>query len=353
MEKKTVVVLFGGQSSEHEVSCVSAKTIMDNIDTDAYKILPVGITKEGQWLLYEGALSEIKADEWVNQSKPAYILPDATKKALMVIEEGKHQFIPIDVVFPVLHGMFGEDGTVQGLLEMARIPYVGCGVLSSSIAMDKVYTKAIVDRLNIRQAKSVSVYKEELFDRDKVVAKVLEELEFPVFIKPANAGSSVGVTKAKSKMELIDGLEAAIKFDRKLIVEETIVGRELECAVLGGHMVKASGVGEIIAAEEFYSYDAKYNNTDSKTVLSPELPEGTENKIRDYAVDIFKALDGYGLARVDFFLEENTDEIVFNEINTMPGFTSISMYPMLWENKGMPKAQLIDRLIQLAFKRFS
>lgn len=348
--KKTVAVLFGGQSSEHEVSCKSAMTIAGNIDKDLYNIILIGITKEGNWL-HVNSLEDIKSGVWKDGHEKAVISPNAVDKGVYFIKGDAIKIQTIDVVFPALHGLCGEDGTVQGVLELAKIPYVGCGVLASSIAMDKLYTKVIVDKLGIKQAKYVSILKSELKDMDASVKKVEASLSYPVFIKPSNAGSSRGVSKANNAEELVEGLNEAIKHDRKILVEETIVGRELECAVLGGEDCRSSGVGEILAASEFYDYDAKYNNTESKTVVSPELPEGVEAKIRKASVDIFKALDCYGLSRVDFFLTKDTNEVVFNEINTLPGFTEISMYPMLWEAKGIGKPQLIEKLIQSAFAR--
>jgi len=349
--KKTVVVLFGGQSSEHDVSLVSAKNVISNIDTNKYFVLTVGITKEGKWMLYNGPLNHIENGTWEKLSTPAFISPDATKKSLIKIVGDKYKAIPIDVVFPVLHGLYGEDGTVQGLLEMARIPYVGCGVLASSVSMDKVFTKIIVEKQNIDQASYVVVYKEELDEIDKAVSKVEEGLSYPCFIKPSNAGSSVGITKAHNREELIEGLKIAAKHDRKILVEETIIGREVECAVLGNRDVKASLVGEIIPAAEFYDYDAKYNNSESKTIINADLPKEIVEEIRDKAIRIFKAVDGSGLSRVDFFVEKGTNRVVFNEINTMPGFTSISMYPMLWENMGLSKQELVHKLIELALEK--
>jgi D-alanine-D-alanine ligase len=260
----------------------------------------------------------------------------------------------VDVVFPALHGLYGEDGTVQGILELAGIPYVGCGVVASAVSMDKLFTKIIVDSLkNIRQAKYVALRRCELKDMDAAVAKVEESLPYPVFIKPSNAGSSKGVSKASDREQLVEGLREAALHDEKILVEETIIGRELECAVLGGENPKASGVGEILAAEsaDFYDFDAKYNNAESKTDVNPSLPEGKEEEIRHAATEIFKAVDGFGLSRVDFFLEKDTNEVVFNEINTLPGFTAISMYPMLWANKGLDKKTLVGKLIQSAFTR--
>ncbi len=354
--KKTVVVLFGGQSSEHEVSCMSACTVTEAMNREKYNVLLVGITKEGHWL-YVSHLNHIADGSWIKSGRRAAISPDAGTRSLLVfpgreVEEGAVvSTIAVDVVFPVLHGLYGEDGTVQGLLELAKIPYVGCGVLSSAISMDKLYTKFVVDRLKIRQAPYVKVGRQELRDVSGVVARVEEALSYPVFIKPSNAGSSRGVSRANNREELVRGMKLAAEHDRRILVEKMIVGREVECAILGGEKPEASGVGEILAAAEFYDYDAKYNNAESKTVISPELPEGVTEKIRRTAEQIFSSVDGFGLARVDFFVEEGTNEIVFNEINTMPGFTSISMYPMLWEARGLKKSELIDRLIEMAFER--
>lgn len=349
MSKKNVLVLFGGRSSEHEVSCVSATTVISNVDRDAYDIFVVGITKEGRWVLVDG-IEEIKDGTWVNSKKQAVLSPDTVEKALYVFENGVMKKITIDVAFPVLHGLNGEDGTVQGLFELAGIPYVGCGVLASAVSMDKLYTKIIVDTLGISQARYVGVYKEEIQDT-AVYEKIETELGYPVFIKPSNAGSSRGVSKAANREELIAGLAEAANHDRKILVEETIYGRELECAVLGDGKVDASGIGEVLAAAEFYDYEAKYHNAESQTVISPELPEGKEEEIREAAVKIFKAVDGQGLSRVDFFLEKETNRVIFNEINTLPGFTSISMYPMLWGAKGIDKPALISRLLELAHVR--
>ena len=353
MSKKNIAVLFGGQSSEHEVSCVSVQTVIANINQDNYNILIIGITKEGKWLKVD-SVDDIKSGEWVNGKVSAVISPDATMKGVILIDGNKTTVEKIDVVFPVLHGLYGEDGTVQGVLELARIPYVGCGVLASSVSMDKIYTKIIVDTLGIRQADYVIVRKNDLNDMDSVVAKIEAKIAYPVFIKPSNAGSSRGVSKAENREALIDGLYEAAKHDRKILVEETIIGREIECAVLGSGEVRASGVGEILAASDatFYDFDAKYNNADSKTVISPDLPAETVEKVRTDAVEIFKAVDGYGLSRVDFFVTKDTNEVVFNEINTLPGFTAISMYPMLWEAKGIGKPQLVEKLIQSALVRF-
>lgn len=349
-EKLKVAVIFGGRSSEHEVSCISVQTVIKGMDRDKYDPVLIGITKEGKWL-YVNSPEDIAADTWRDSRTQAVISPDASEKSLLIFDESGLKKLKIDVIFPVLHGMYGEDGTIQGLFEMAKIPYVGCGVLASAVSMDKAYTKMIVDHLNIRQARYVVVDHMDMKDIDACVAKVEAELEYPVFVKPSKAGSSCGVSKASDAGELKDALNLAIEHDLRIVVEETIVGREIECAVLGGYAPEASNVGEVVAAASFYTYDAKYNNPDSKTELHPVFPDGKLEEIRKDAVAIFKAVDGFGLSRVDFFLENGTNEVVFNEINTLPGFTSISMYPMLWKDRGVELTDLIDRLITSAFER--
>lgn len=351
--KKTVAVIFGSQSSEHEVSRISAATIINNINPDKYYIIPIGITKQGKWLIYNGPVDNIKNGEWEKFGTPAIISPDTTHKAILKIVGDKIKTIPIDVIFPVLHGAFGEDGTIQGLFEMAQIPYVGCGVLASAVSMDKLYTKIIVNSIgDIAQAEYVKVYSYELEKINPVVKKIEKNLGYPCFIKPSNAGSSVGITKAHNADELKEGLKKAAGYDRKILVEKAITGREVECAVLGNeNKIEASTVGEVLAAAEFYDYDAKYNNDNSKTVIPADLPEKIVEEIQDKAKRIFMALDGAGLSRVDFFVENETNRVIFNEINTLPGFTSISMYPMLWEQEGVNKTELIDKLIELAFNK--
>ena len=358
MSKKNIAVIFGGQSSEHDVSCISVQTVAGAINKEKYDITYIGITKEGHWL-YTGDIESIKDGSWRESRTEAILSPDATKKEVILSGKAGITTKKIDVIFPVLHGMYGEDGTIQGLFELAKIPYVGCGVLASAAGMDKVYTKIIVDDLGIMQAdyvlvRAVDVEKGEndssIMEQQAVMVE--EKLSYPVFIKPSKAGSSQGVSKAHNREELIEGLRLAAKHDTKILVERNIIGREIECGVLGGAgNVEVSGVGEILAAAEFYDFDAKYNNAESKTVLSPELPEGKTEEIREMARRIFTAMDGYGLSRVDFFLEKDTNQVIFNEINTLPGFTSISMYPMLWKEAGLPLEELVDKQIQLALAR--
>ncbi len=334
-----ICVIFGGMSTENEVSVISANSILENLDREKYEVFPIYIDKDGTWYEYEekNVIHKYKIEN--------------------IIEYLEN----MDIVFPVLHGLYGEDGTIQGLFELLKKPYVGCGVLASSIGMDKVYTKVIFEKAGLKQVKYEYIRKykdnwiyvdnkfnEEILNLDEVTEKIIKKLKFPMFIKPSNSGSSVGIRKAKNKNELKLAINYASRYDRKIIIEEGIEGREVECAVLGNEDVKASEVGEIISAEEFYSYDAKYNNTYSKTIVPAEIPVKLSNKIKKQAIKAFKAIDGKGLSRVDFFIEKDTDEIYINEINTLPGFTSISMYPKLFEASGIGYKELLDKLIKLS-----
>lgn len=358
MSKLNLAVIFGGQSSEHEISCISVQTIAQAIDAQKYDVTYIGITKEGHWLLVED-LSQIADGSWRQSGMEAVLSPDATKKELIFTGPQGVSTRRVDVIFPAMHGMYGEDGTIQGLFELAKIPYVGCGVFASAAGMDKVFTKIIVEKLGIRQAEYVLVRAEDVERSEKEpeimegqVERVEEMLTYPVFIKPSKAGSSQGVSKAHDRTELIEGLKVAAAHDTKILVERCIVGREIECAVLGTAAApEASGVGEIVSSAEFYDFDAKYCDTGSMTLTSPELPEGKAEEIRKAAAAIFSAVDGYGLSRVDFFLEKDTNAVIFNEINTLPGFTSISMYPMLWKAMGLSIEELVERLLALAFER--
>ncbi|WP_143319877.1 D-alanine--D-alanine ligase family protein [Clostridium sp. HBUAS56010] len=351
MDKKSAVVLFGGQSSEHIVSCMSVLNVINHINKEKYDLLLIGITEEGRWIK-TNSIEEIEDGTWKGGSVSAILSPDATMKGVILLEGTRAELVHADVVFPVLHGLFGEDGTIQGLLDLAGIPYVGCGVLASAVSMDKLYTKIIVDDLGVKQADYVAVMRHELGDLDPVADKVEKKFSYPVFVKPSNAGSSKGVSRANDRKELKNALLLAGEHDRKILVEEMIVGREIECAVFGegNNLPEASGVGEILAAAEFYDFDAKYYNSDSKTVVNPELPGGAAEKVREAAKAVFQAVDGYGLARVDFFVKAD-GTVIFNEINTMPGFTAISMYPMLWEAAGVTKGELVDRLMESAMNR--
>ena len=368
MEKIKLALIFGGQSSEHDVSCVSAKTVAGVLDKNKYEITYIGITKDGHWLLVEDpehiadrgwektvveAPDKESRDKVLEKLPRAIISPDSSHN-LIIRRESSFETRKLDVVFPVLHGLFGEDGTIQGLFEMAHIPYVGCGHLSSAVTMDKFFTKVIADDVGVVQARYVGVRSYETSDDhiDETVKRIEKERQYPVFVKPSCAGSSMGITKAHNREELIAGLKLAAEHDSKILVEESIRGREIECAVFGyGDNAFATGVGEIVAAAEFYDFDAKYNNADSKTILDPELPEGKLEEIREKAVKIYRACDCFGFARVDFFLENDTDRVVFNEINAIPGHTSISMYPMLMERAGHSMGEYVERLIEMARER--
>lgn len=353
MSKLRVLVIFGGQSSEHVVSCMSAVNVIEHIDRTRYDIILIGITENGHWIKTE-SLEDIKSGAWRDGAVSAVLSPDATKRCILLLDGDKIKEEKVDIVFPVLHGLYGEDGTIQGLLELAGIPYVGCGVLSSAVSMDKLFTKIVVGSLGIRQAAYEPVYAEQLKDMDQVTERVEKHFQYPVFIKPSNAGSSRGVSKASDRKGLEVGLREAARHDRKILVEEAIVGHEIECAVFGGgrQEVRASGVGEILAAAEFYDFDAKYYDEESLTVTDPKLPEGAAEAVRQAAMAVFKAVDGYGLARVDFFVKDD-GEVIFNEINTMPGFTAISMYPMLWEARGIDKDQLVEMLLAHGMERYT
>ena len=353
MSKRKLAVFFGGKSAEHDISCLSAATVLKNLDPEKYEVTIVGITREGRWLLVPD-VSAVENGSWRESRVLAQLLPDAQDKSLLITEEdGRMHKQPVDLAFPVLHGRFGEDGTIQGLFELAGIPYVGCGVAASAVSMDKLYTKVVVAPTGVRQARYVGLTRREAADTEAAARKIEEKLAYPVFVKPCDGGSSQGVSRVDDRSELEAALALAAKEGTRLLVEEYIRGREIECAVLTlpeGN--KASGVGEILAADEFYSFDAKYTNPAAETDTHPDLPEGKEEEVRRSAVKIFEAVGGFGLARVDFFLEDSTNSVVFNEINTLPGFTSISMYPKLWEAKGKPIPEVLDQLIEDAYKRY-
>ncbi len=349
-EKLKVCVIFGGQSPEHEVSRKSVTSVLNNLDKEKYEITIIGITKNGEWYLYEGAISKIEGGEWENENNNrAIISPDAGKKAILVFGENGVTEMHPDIVFPVLHGEYGEDGTIQGLLELANIKYVGMGVLASANGMDKSYTKLVLDSEGIPQADWVLVKTSE--GVESYIPQIEEKLGYPCFVKPCRTGSSVGVGKAHNRNELVDMLYEAAKFDRKILVEENIDGHEVECAVLGNENPEAAAVGEIVPMVEFYDFDAKYNDNSTLLHIPADLPEDIYNKIREYSVKAFKAMDGMGLSRVDFFVKYSDNSIILNEINTMPGFTNISMYPKLWDAAGVGYSELLDKLIELGLER--
>lgn len=343
-KKKVIGVVFGGQSGEHEVSLMSAYNIIKAMDRQKYDIVSIGITKQGKWMIYSGNIENIQNGQW--ESDEENIVQDFSIN---------HPILKsIDVVFPALHGPMGEDGTVQGLFELANIPYVGCGVLASAVGMDKIYTKTLYAHAGLPQGKFLLIMRKKWENQQtESIEKIEKNLSYPIFIKPANMGSSVGITKAHNRETLIVGMKEAALYDRKILLEENIECREIECAVLGNDQAKASVLGEIIPSNEFYDYEAKYLDDNPSCLLIPApLDDETTQTIRDLAVKAYKIIDGSGLARLDFFVEKNTGKIYINEINTMPGFTNISMYPKLWEHSGIPYGQLIDRLIELAIERF-
>jgi D-alanine-D-alanine ligase len=391
MAKLRVGILFGGRSSEHEVSLLSAASVLKAIDKTKYDVVPIGITKDGRWLTAEHAenlLNGKSADEGARTAQPLRAGdPDATLGAALLAQgesvivppepvrrdEGMAPFrieasalrrtsdraINVDVIFPVLHGTFGEDGTIQGLLELADIAYVGAGVLGSSAGMDKDVMKSLFRAAGLPIVKHLTVLRSQWEREPKKVQKLVEsKLKYPVFVKPANLGSSVGISKAHDRKELGPAIEEAARYDRKIVIEEGVGGknrkaREIECSVLGNDDPKASVAGEIVPCKEFYDYDAKYLDEGSELLIPAKLAKAEMKKVQTLAVAAFQAVDCSGLARVDFLMDPKTRKIFLNEINTMPGFTSISMYPKLWAASGVTYPELIDRLIKLGLERHS
>ena len=353
MNQLNVCVLFGGISPEHDVSLRSAESVLKNMDGAKYRIFPVGITKAGKWILFGGKdYSQLPDSHWLDNpaNREAVISPVRGQGLLIFTEEGVTAQ-PIDVVFPVLHGENGEDGAMQGLLQMAGIPYVGPHVSASAVAMDKTLTKLVIDNAGVPQAAWQLVRSSELEARMEQILDTIEgKFPYPVFVKPAGTGSSVGVSKAADREALAAALRHAGQFDEKILVEEFIHGREVEVAVLGNEQPAASICGEIDSGAEFYDYDAKYVTDTSVAYIPARIREEVAEQVRDAAVRVYTAIGCHGLSRVDFFVTYEGERIVFNEINTLPGFTSISMYPKLFAASGIPYSQLIDRLLQLAME---
>ena len=359
MSKLNVAVIYGGANTEHEVSKSSADTIISSLSTEKYNIVPIYISKSGKWLLNDSPPSNLSEHHYANLEKygqTAIISPDRGGRSILRIAAGKAREIPVDIVFPVLHGRHGEDGTIQGLCELAGLPYVGSGVLGSAMAMDKYYANIIAAALGLRHAPYLAFKAHELCspaDLDAAAKAARYKLGYPVFVKPSNSGSSVGTSKARDKKQLLEAIKEALRHDRKILVEKAINGRELECSVIGDSAggTFASEAGEIIPGEEFYTYDAKYNNKGSQTIAPADIPAEVSERVKNMSVKIFEGVDAYGLARVDFFWDEAEDTVYFNEINTMPGFTGISMYPMLLNASGMTTPQIVDKLIDLGLQR--
>lgn len=351
---KKALILFGGVSSEHDISLISAKSVIENTPKDKYDIITVGITKDGRWYLYTGDVENLPEDKWLcdeSRLTPAVLSPDRADHGIIVLGE-KAKKIKVDVVFPVLHGKNGEDGAVQGLLQLAGIPFVGCDMISSACCMDKVITNTLLDEAGIAQAKWLGLKEHEYKENgEEFIKKAEEYLGYPIFVKPANAGSSVGVSKATDKESLKKAIDKAFKEDTKLVLEEGITGKEIECAVLGNEEPIASLVGEIESCNDFYDYDAKYINEASKLYIPARIEQKISDEIRETAVRAYKALGCSGLARVDFFVREGDNKVLLNEPNTIPGFTSISMYPKMFQKSGVEYPELIDRLFMLACER--
>jgi D-alanine-D-alanine ligase len=380
MKKLRVGVLFGGRSGEHEVSLLSAASVLKAINPEKYEVVPIGITKEGRWVSSAHAEKMLAGEKQVESTQHLRAGDPQATEAAAVLSKGETVIVPpvpqseslvplesaaggndhaihVDVVFPVLHGTFGEDGTIQGLFELADIPYVGAGVLGSAAGMDKDIMKRLFAAAGLRIVKHVTFLRNQWQkDQKKIVREVERQLKYPVFVKPANLGSSVGISKARNRKELAPAIETAGNYDRKIVVEQGVGGkkhkaRELECAVLGNDAPKASVVGEIIPGGEFYDYNAKYIDEGSRPVIPAEITKKQMKAVQEMAVRAFQAVDCSGLARVDFLMDPKTENIYANEINTMPGFTSISMYPKMWAASGLAYPELIDRLIQLALER--
>ncbi len=355
-DKRQLGLIFGGRSSEHEVSLKSARSVLTAIDTSKYDVELIYISPEGKWIIGENARSLLNGVEAFPSED--ILMPQFPNDQRMIEVKEKDgerrakQLKKLDVVFPVLHGSYGEDGTIQGLFELAGIPYVGAGVTASSAGMDKVIMKDVFKARGLRITDFIYFTRHD-WDSEKknIIRKISGKLDYPVFVKPANTGSSVGISKVRSEDELEDAVAYAAEFDRKILIEKGVDAREIECSVLGNDYPEASIPGEIIPVREFYDYEAKYIDDRSKLIIPAELSEILIEEIRDIAVKAYKSLDCSGMARVDFFLDKSTDKIYINEINTIPGFTKISMYPKLWEASGLPYKELIDRLIELAFER--
>lgn len=348
-----VGVIFGGRSGEHEVSLVSATSIMQALDPAKYDVVPIGITREGKWLSSQRAMGLLKAANGLESEPERFLVPEPGRRSLVTVDRPSETQEPLDVVIPIVHGTYGEDGTLQGLLELSNLPYVGAGVLGSAVGMDKITQKQLFENLGLPVVKYRWFLSRDCRERrDYVVRQVVKTLGYPVFVKPANTGSSVGISKAHNRKELLEAMDLAMAYDRKVLFEAGVDGvREIECAVLGNNDPRASVLGEIVPSNEFYDYDAKYVDGKSNAIIPAKLPRQKAEAIRNMAVEAFRVLDLAGMARVDFFVTRKTGRVYLNEVNTLPGFTSISMYPKLWEATGIGYAELLDRLIALAIER--
>ena len=354
-KKLRVAVLFGGRSGEHDVSLMSARSVISVLDPQRYEVTQIGITLDGNWLTGENALEAFEKGDTKNLDRVIPPTDPASRQQLFVLRSSE-KFEPlaeIDIFFPVLHGPFGEDGTIQGLFEMADVAYVGAGVVGSSVGMDKAVFKDVMRANGIPLVASMLALRGDIEkDMDDVIQKAEALGEYPLFTKPANLGSSVGISKCTSRSDLAEGLMDAARYDRRIIIESSVKNvREIEVSVLGNEEPQASVCGEILPSREFYSYESKYIDGTSGLLIPAPLPENIANQIRAHAIRAYKAIDCAGMARADFFVEKDTNKIYLNELNTIPGFTSISMYPKLWQASGLSYAGLVDRLIELALER--
>ena len=351
--KLHVAVIFGGRSGEHEVSLMSARSVLSVLDPNKYEVTQVGITHEGKWLTGDDVLGQFESGK-LNGLHPVILSPDPSEKGLYIIQDERlEKLADVDVFFPVLHGTFGEDGTIQGLFELAKVAYVGAGVVGSALGMDKGVFKDVMVANRIPVVDTMVVLRSEIEKNLPAVIERAEALgEYPLFTKPANLGSSVGITKCHNRSDLQEGLMEAAAFDRRILIQKGVRNaREIEVSVLGNHDPVASVPGEVLPSREFYSYESKYMDGTSGLVIPAQLPSEIGEQICEYAVQAYKAIDCAGMARVDFFVEKDTDKIYLNELNSLPGFTKISMYPKLWEASGLPYHKLVDRLIELAMER--
>jgi D-alanine-D-alanine ligase len=355
-DKIRIGVIFGGRSGEHEVSLMSARSLLSVLDPQKYRVTQIGITHNGAWVTGENVLEALQNGQ-AKALQPAVILPDPAQAGLYALTPSQaggalELLAQLDVIFPVLHGTFGEDGTLQGLLEMADLPYVGAGVLGSAVGMDKALFKDVMRAHGIPVAKSVTVTRHQVqANMEQVLAQAEAVAPYPLFVKPANLGSSVGVSKVRSRSDLVEGVLEAARYDRRILIEQGINGREIEVSVLGNEAPAASLPGEVIPSDDFYSYRAKYVDDRSVLIIPAQVPEEVSAALQDYAIRAFKAVDCAGMARVDFLLEKDSHAIFVSEINTIPGFTRISMYPKLWQASGIGYPELVERLIELAFER--
>jgi D-alanine-D-alanine ligase len=346
-------IIFGGRSVEHEVSLVSASSVINALDKEKYEVVPIGIAPTGKWLSSGETLRLLKEKKSIDNEPEHMLVPDPRKQSLVALGKSDSVGGQLDVIFPLIHGTYGEDGSLQGLLELAGIPYVGAGVLGSAVGMDKVIQKELLLQAGIPVSPSVwFVYEIYKTQQKKYITKIERKLKYPLFIKPANSGSSIGISKANSRKELFASIEQASQFDRKILVEQGVKNaREIECGVLGNDNPAVSVLGEIVPSNEFYDYDAKYVEGKTTEIIPAKLTKPLTKKIQMYALDAFRVLDCAGMARVDFLMNRKTNRVVLNEINTLPGFTSISMYPKLWDASGLSYSALLDKLIQLAIER--